>query len=231
MSEHSELRPIFFMSRGNGIFTPLIPADELPIDMVILGVPRVMNFDKTGGMTSVGEVMASGLHYEVKVGKDADQQRGNRLSPASQPLQVPDTDPVKKPLLTGAGGLPAPFSAQFGTSIVDSLVKSAHATTLLPTPSIESSPQTRQNPSFKWPDHQQSDGSDQHSTADKDNDPSPNGDSLGKYNVKPTSKSADLDISKSSSSLGDQVTTPSSNFIFLSLTHLLGSYRCDRVHS
>ena len=196
---HSELRPTFFMSRGNGIFTPLIPADELPTDMMIVGVPKIMNFDKTTGMTSVGEIMASGLHYEIKRGKDMDQQCGTKPSLSPQSFQVPNAVLVKHPLFADARGPTTPSSARQGSVVIDNPIASAHPATCLPTSAIENTSQAHPNKSFRWPD--------QHGMADKGNGHSPISVNSGKDILKPTSKNQSLDISRRSS-LGAQVIVP-----------------------
>lgn len=47
-------KPSFFCTRPDGSQTPLIPADELPIGLVIRGLSRVITAGETQGMTSCG---------------------------------------------------------------------------------------------------------------------------------------------------------------------------------
>ncbi|KAH0542343.1 hypothetical protein FGG08_003280 [Glutinoglossum americanum] len=157
----SELRPTFFMSRGGGVFTPLIPADELPADIVIVGVPRVMSFGDTAGMTSVGEIMASGLYYETKASTDVNQRHEPGLPLETQSYRASDTMSVKSPLAHSAGGPAAPPPVTFGGI-------SARLATGIFTPTIG-------NTSLANPGNQHSDEPDRRGRMDKANGSSPNG--------------------------------------------------------
>lgn len=46
-------RPKWFVTRGPGVYTALIPVDELPYSVNLQGVPRTMTGDQVVGMTLV----------------------------------------------------------------------------------------------------------------------------------------------------------------------------------
>ncbi|KAJ5168097.1 uncharacterized protein N7482_003691 [Penicillium canariense] len=52
----SQARPSFFCSRPNGVLTPLIALDDLPAQVTIRGVARILTAGETQGMTSCGVV-------------------------------------------------------------------------------------------------------------------------------------------------------------------------------
>jgi hypothetical protein len=60
------LRPMYFLHRGQGKLTPMIPADELPQSVKLKNVKTEMELCDTSGMISVGEVPPSGGHYELE---------------------------------------------------------------------------------------------------------------------------------------------------------------------
>ncbi|KAL2835203.1 hypothetical protein BDW59DRAFT_156023 [Aspergillus cavernicola] len=62
----SSPRPRFFCTRPNGTVTPLIAVDELPTHISIRGIPRVLSFNDTEGMTSLGTVSPRGHFYTVE---------------------------------------------------------------------------------------------------------------------------------------------------------------------
>ena len=51
----SDPRPKWFITRGPGMYTALIPADELPDSVHLQGVTRIMTGDQVVGMTLVAE--------------------------------------------------------------------------------------------------------------------------------------------------------------------------------
>ncbi|KAK1818667.1 hypothetical protein LTR12_006852, partial [Friedmanniomyces endolithicus] len=59
-------RPLYFISRDTGIMVPLIPADELPFNVRLAGVPRVMQMEDTLGMHHVGTVSYTGMTYALE---------------------------------------------------------------------------------------------------------------------------------------------------------------------
>lgn len=59
-------RPSYFISRSNGLLVPLIAADELPFNIRLEGVTRVLRLDQTHGMQHVGTAPYSGLTYKLE---------------------------------------------------------------------------------------------------------------------------------------------------------------------
>ena len=60
------LRPLYFISRSNNTFVPLIPADELPDGMRIVGVSRVIGLEHTCGMQHVGYAPFTGMKFKAE---------------------------------------------------------------------------------------------------------------------------------------------------------------------
>ncbi|KAK3109376.1 hypothetical protein LTR53_017431, partial [Teratosphaeriaceae sp. CCFEE 6253] len=60
------LRPLYFLSRHTGILVPLVPADELPFNVRLMGVPRVLRVEEKGGMQHVGARPATGLTFRLE---------------------------------------------------------------------------------------------------------------------------------------------------------------------
>jgi hypothetical protein len=207
----SERRPTFFISRSNGIFTPLIPADELPPDMVVVGVPKVMSFAQTTGMTSVGEVTPSGLHYQVKIEKDVDQNSGVMhpfvSSPPYAPLPsryAPDGVPIVFAVEDGVGIC----STAQGPSATSALASSICAISNPPSSVIENLCQA--NPVTGRLDNQQPGRSTQRGTANGGNGSSTGGVGLDRDNLEPTSQVTDADTPGRQPPLGAQVRATSS---------------------
>jgi hypothetical protein len=61
----ASLRPQYFLSRENGTITPLVAVDELPLHVLVRGVPRTLQAADTVGMTSLGTVQSRGQLYVV----------------------------------------------------------------------------------------------------------------------------------------------------------------------
>ncbi|GAB7358619.1 hypothetical protein MBLNU230_g3849t1 [Neophaeotheca triangularis] len=61
---HSAPYLSYFISRTNGPLVPLIPADELPFNVRLQGVPRVLTFDQTYGMQHVGTAPYTGQVFK-----------------------------------------------------------------------------------------------------------------------------------------------------------------------
>ncbi|KAI7329598.1 hypothetical protein KC315_g6077 [Hortaea werneckii] len=59
-------RPLYFISRNNGVFVPLVPADELPYTIRLQGLPRVLRFDQTVGMQHVGTAPYTGMTFKIE---------------------------------------------------------------------------------------------------------------------------------------------------------------------
>ncbi|KAK5727455.1 hypothetical protein LTR15_003351 [Elasticomyces elasticus] len=69
-------RPLYFISRDTGIMVPLVPADELPFNVRLAGVPRVMQIEETFGMQHIGMAPYSGMVYNL----ERDIHTGAKLS-------------------------------------------------------------------------------------------------------------------------------------------------------
>ena len=59
-------RVLHFLSRTNGTLVPLIPADELPFNVRLQGVPRVLTLDQTLGMQHVALAPYTGLTFKLE---------------------------------------------------------------------------------------------------------------------------------------------------------------------
>lgn len=62
----SQPRLLYFISRSNGVFVPLIPADELPFNVRLQGVSRVLTLDQTPGMQHVATAPYTGLTFNLE---------------------------------------------------------------------------------------------------------------------------------------------------------------------
>jgi hypothetical protein len=69
-------RPFFFVNRGDGVVSPLIPADELPF--CLNGVDRIMNINDTTGMLNVGTIPRQGT-YKLTAMADARLEGGRDI--------------------------------------------------------------------------------------------------------------------------------------------------------
>ena len=58
--------PRWFISRGGGVVVPLIAADELPLEVKLVGVPRGMDLDGAAGMKFLGEYRHDGSVYALE---------------------------------------------------------------------------------------------------------------------------------------------------------------------
>ncbi|KAF2099733.1 hypothetical protein NA57DRAFT_75237 [Rhizodiscina lignyota] len=58
-------KPQWVLSRGNGIFTPLVPVDELPSYVQLQGAPRVITLHQANGMTLLGEQKHTSFYVAV----------------------------------------------------------------------------------------------------------------------------------------------------------------------
>ncbi|KAL1305641.1 hypothetical protein AAFC00_007236 [Neodothiora populina] len=64
-------KPEWFISRGAGVYTALIPADELPRSIQLKGVPRVMAVDEVVGMAFVAETRSARQCFSLDGGPSA----------------------------------------------------------------------------------------------------------------------------------------------------------------
>lgn len=59
-------RPPYYITRSNGTYVPLIPADELPFSVRLQGVPRVLNSDQIFGLQQVAVLPYTGSTYQLQ---------------------------------------------------------------------------------------------------------------------------------------------------------------------
>ena len=62
----SSPRPFFFISRNTGVAVALVPADELPFNIRLQGIPRVLRLEETMGMQHVGSAYWTGQTYKLE---------------------------------------------------------------------------------------------------------------------------------------------------------------------
>ena len=62
----SQPRIVYFISRTNGMLIPLVPADELPYNIRLQGLPRTLRFDQTYGMQHVGMLPYTGATFKLE---------------------------------------------------------------------------------------------------------------------------------------------------------------------
>ena len=84
----SSPRPLYFISRGNGILTPLIAADELPSFIKIASVPATISIADTANMQSLGEKAHSGQFYGVELTGNSPINALEKLSPKATDTQT-----------------------------------------------------------------------------------------------------------------------------------------------
>ncbi|KAF2231695.1 hypothetical protein EV356DRAFT_535209 [Viridothelium virens] len=61
-----QAKPAWYITRGNGILTPLIPADELPHEVRLRGISRQISSTETQAMNHVGHMPHNGAVYELE---------------------------------------------------------------------------------------------------------------------------------------------------------------------
>lgn len=76
-THHNQPRILYFISRNNGTIVPLVPADELPFNIRLADVPRVMTFDQTCGMQHVGTAPYTGLTFKLEHGTSTMMHRSS----------------------------------------------------------------------------------------------------------------------------------------------------------
>ncbi|TKA30741.1 hypothetical protein B0A50_02461 [Salinomyces thailandicus] len=129
LAQPNQPRPLYFLSRNTGVLVPLIPADEIPFNVRLQGVPRVMQFDQTIGMQHVGTAPYTGLTFKVE--DDGPQRPITTCQPPSAGHFRSQSNSVNSPLK----GYLAP----------DTLARQALATQSTPPPT-SSNPTTTTTP-------------------------------------------------------------------------------------
>jgi hypothetical protein len=91
-------RLCYFISRSDGNIVPLVPADELPYSVRLIGVPRAMKMEHTCGMNHVGVHPSTGQYFKLET--DAIQQVTDRTSGSKQRFTAPFRDEQVRPETT-----------------------------------------------------------------------------------------------------------------------------------
>jgi hypothetical protein len=93
-------RLCYFISRSNGNIVPLIPADELPYSVKLIGVPRVMKMEHTCGMSHVGTLPFTGQYFKLEpdsmqhpIERTETRHRNTSASNFKQRFATPNTVP------------------------------------------------------------------------------------------------------------------------------------------
>ncbi|KAI6913582.1 hypothetical protein KC318_g11039 [Hortaea werneckii] len=100
-AQAAQPRPLYFISRNNGVLVPLLPADELPYTIRLQGLPRVLRFDQTVGMQHVGTAPYTGMTFKIE---DEGAHRSTSQPPCGHHArsQSAVVNPVKKYLAPDA---------------------------------------------------------------------------------------------------------------------------------
>lgn len=114
-SDEPSLKPQFFVCRPNGNQIPLIAMDELPTNVVVHGVPRVLTARDTVGMVSIGEHPGRHSHYSVDFAGSGDsdfEYQPDRSPKPAATANAPDKSLLRSKYadagLTMHNGYPAP---------------------------------------------------------------------------------------------------------------------------
>jgi len=75
-----------FLSRGNGILVPVIPLDELPLQLH--GVPQCLSWEATRGMAFLGEIRSSKTMFSISTTSNSQDAS---IEPAEQADEGYDT--------------------------------------------------------------------------------------------------------------------------------------------
>ncbi|KAK5734924.1 hypothetical protein LTR17_008557 [Elasticomyces elasticus] len=110
-------RPLYFISRDTGIMVPLVPADELPFNVRLAGVPRVMQIEETFGMQHIGMAPYSGMVYNL----ERDIHTGVKLSDTAT------SQPTHSFTATPASNFPPGGHGTQGSTPIKYLAPDAHA--------------------------------------------------------------------------------------------------------
>ena len=70
-----------FLSRGNGVLVPVIPLDEIPLQLH--GVPQRLSWEATRGMAFLGEIRSSKAMFSISTA-------GNSKDALSEPAEQAD---------------------------------------------------------------------------------------------------------------------------------------------
>jgi len=103
-----ELRIRHYMSRGNGVLVPVIPLDELPLELH--GVPSHLLWEDTRSMTFLGELTSTGTTYAISEIKqngfgipgNSVMRHGRGFASVKEDSKMPDTIDAFQRLWRGA---------------------------------------------------------------------------------------------------------------------------------
>lgn len=91
-------RLCYFISRSNGTFVPLIPADELPYSVRLAGVPRAMKIEQSCGMSHVGTHAFTGQLLQLEPVDAAqhiiDRINTSHINPSSSKQRPAISEPI-----------------------------------------------------------------------------------------------------------------------------------------
>lgn len=91
-------RLYYFISRSNGTFVPLIPADEFPYSVRLAGVPRAMKIEHSCGMSHVGTHAFTGQLFQLEPVDAAqhiiDRINTSHINPSSAKQHPATSEPI-----------------------------------------------------------------------------------------------------------------------------------------
>lgn len=132
-STRSSIQPQlrWFISRGNGILVPLLPADELPREVELQDVPRNIDFARVRNMECLGEIPYTGTYTlgpacifpTKRAVSSLNASSTKQTQPASsvqKQFQAPDAmvrSGISNRSLPASGCLPSQATAQEDTQV------------------------------------------------------------------------------------------------------------------
>lgn len=82
----------YYITRTNGTFVPLIPADELPFNVRLQGVPRLLNSDQIFGLQQVAMLPYTGQVFKLENETTSHQRSSSQPPGNSQPHSYSNSD-------------------------------------------------------------------------------------------------------------------------------------------
>ena len=137
-------RLCYYIERTNGMFVPLVPADELPFNVCLQGVPRVLNADQTFGMQQVGMMLPpKGLTFNSV--DDSIMQRSTSQQGATSHSRSQSGSESRNSLTPDSWARQALVNSNAANSLAN-LAGSNQFLSQLPTSAHEASPDWRKTP-------------------------------------------------------------------------------------